>query len=67
MTASELAKLVGMTATVPVRRGMMGTVEIEVRIIDARDSYGRTDLLIRPVAGDGEAWVSADRVKVRKG
>ena len=66
MTASELAKLVGMTATMRLHVGGIAWTMAEVKILDARDAYGRTDLLVEPVSGTGTAWVSADRVKVRK-
>lgn len=37
---------------------------IRVEIVDERTNFGRTDVLIRPVEGDGEAWVRADKVEV---
>jgi hypothetical protein len=34
----------------------------ERRISDAKRSYGRTLLLVRPVSGSGEQWVEESRV-----
>jgi len=36
-----------------------------IRILGVRQSFGRLDVLVTPLDGEGEAWVSADRVKVR--
>ena len=36
----------------------------ERRIGDAKRSYGRTLLLVRPVAGSGEQWVEESRVRI---
>lgn len=40
-------------------------LSIVVRIIDEREVFGRPEVLVTPTHGSGEAWVSADRVKVR--
>jgi hypothetical protein len=37
-------------------------LSIEVTIADAKRSYGRTLLLVRPVSGNGEQWVEESRV-----
>lgn len=37
---------------------------VRVQVADTRTNFGRTDVLIRPVEGDGEAWVRADKVEV---
>lgn len=39
---------------------------IDVRVINTRVSYGRTDLLVEPVAGKGRVWVSKGKVKAKK-
>lgn len=39
-------------------------VRVRVEVEDERTNFGRTDVLIRPVEGDGEAWVRADKVEV---
>ena len=37
-------------------------LSVDVMIVDAKRSYGRTLLLVRPVAGSGEQWVEEGRV-----
>jgi hypothetical protein len=37
-------------------------LSIDVTIVDAKRSYGRTLLLVRPVSGSGEQWVEEGRV-----
>lgn len=39
---------------------------IDVRVINTRVSYGRTDYLVEPVAGKGRVWVSKGKVKARR-
>ena len=38
-------------------------LSVEVEIVDAKRSYGRTLLLVRPIAGSGEQWVEESRVR----
>lgn len=65
MAVKEMAEAVGKTCSVAV---VLGSVRIRVfaEVADVRESYGRTDYLVRvlPAAGEGEAWVSAERVTV---
>jgi len=56
MTAIELAKYIGQTATY---HGVPGLV-IEVTVIDARVSWGQVQLQIQPVSGSGSKWVNAE-------
>jgi hypothetical protein len=63
MTARELAALQGKRAHLVTAEGL----EVEVDILDARQAYGRTDLLVSPKAGSGQAWVSDERVKIGRG
>lgn len=58
MTLQELSKLVGQEVTLPVPGGLT----IRVQTIDARVSYGGVQVLVTPVAGDGQAWVVATRL-----
>ena len=37
-------------------------LSVDVTIVDAKRSYGRTLLLVRPIAGAGEQWVEVSRV-----
>jgi hypothetical protein len=56
--ASSLALYIG-------KRGVLRCeyLSVNVEILDAKRSYGRTLLLVRPVSGDGEQWVEESRVK----
>ena len=38
-------------------------LSVEVTVADAKRSYGRTLLLVRPVAGTGEQWVEESRIR----
>lgn len=37
-------------------------VKVRVEVLGERENFGRTDLLIRPVEGTGQAWVRKDKV-----
>ena len=69
MTAADLAAYVGQHGILRVQTGSE-SIAVPVTILDAREAYGRID--VRVVATDGDddqpgTWVSADRVKVRRG
>ena len=57
MTNQELAAYVG-------RTGILNTDKLGVliRSLDSREVYGRLDILVEPVEGTGEAWVSESRI-----
>ncbi len=57
MTYKEAAKLIG-------RKGRYGhgSMRFEVEVLDVRESFGRTDLQVRPVAGAGTGWISYDKI-----
>ena len=58
MTNQELATYVG-------REGLLsgvGLLSVCIRSLDAREVYGRLDVLVEPVEGTGEAWVSESRI-----
>ena len=38
-------------------------LSIDITVADAKRSYGRTLLLVRPVAGIGEQWVEENRIR----
>jgi hypothetical protein len=57
--ASSLALYIGKTGVLRCEY-----LSVDVTIIDAKRSYGRTLLLVRPVAGSGEQWVEEGRVSV---
>jgi len=60
MTTREIAELLDKAATLET-----DGLSVSVKIIDARENFGRIDVCVTPEAGSGQAWVSADRVKVR--
>jgi len=60
MTAREIAELLDKEATLASHEGF----SVRVRIVNAREVFGRIDVLVEPVAGEGTAWVSADRVRI---
>lgn len=55
--ASSLALYIGKSGRLRCER-----LSVEVTVADAKRSYGRTLLLVRPVSGEGEQWVEAGRV-----
>ncbi len=63
MTSKEIHELLSKAATLHGKDGM----DIAVRIVDAREAYGRLDVRVTPVAGSGEVWVNADRVTINGG
>jgi hypothetical protein len=56
--ASALALYLGKTGVLRCEY-----LSVDVTIADAKRSYGRTLLLVRPVAGAGEQWVEESRVR----
>lgn len=61
--AKDLSALIGRKGYVRMSSSNSGDrVRVDVRILDGRTAFGREDLLVKPVAGDGEAWVSLDNV-----
>ena len=55
--ASTLALYIGKTGVLRCEY-----LSVDVAIVDAKRSYGRTLLLVRPVSGAGEQWVEESRV-----
>lgn len=37
---------------------------VAIRIVNTRRVFGRVDVLVTPVRGRGERWVSLDRIKL---
>lgn len=64
-TPLTAADVVGKTAKfiVPVRDQSCKGFRVNVKIIGLRNSFGRQDVAIQPVAGDGQAWVSTESVE----
>ncbi len=55
--ASSLALYIGKTGVLRCEY-----LSVDVAIVDAKRSYGRTLLLVRPVSGAGEQWVEESRL-----
>jgi hypothetical protein len=56
--ASSLALFIGKSGALRCEY-----LSVDVTVADAKRSYGRTLLLVRPVAGAGEQWVEESRVR----
>ena len=56
--ASSLALFIGKSGVLRCEY-----LSVEVTVADAKRSYGRTLLLVRPVAGTGEQWVEESRIR----
>jgi hypothetical protein len=61
MTTRQLADLIGKVTTYHAS----ALLDFEVRVVDARMRFGNVDVLIQPVAGFGEQWITADRTGLR--
>ena len=56
--ASSLALYIGKSGVLPCEY-----LSVDLTVADAKRSYGRTLLLVRPVAGGGEQWVEESRIR----
>lgn len=48
--------------SIPVQSVPEKPFRVWVIILDARTAYGRTDALVTPMAGEGQAWVNSDSI-----
>lgn len=55
--ASSLALFIGKSGALRCE-----FLSVDVTVADAKRSYGRTLLLVRPVSGSGEQWVEESRI-----
>lgn len=61
MNATEMIAFKGKVAIYPVKE-----MAFLVRIMEVKSApYGRVDVLIAPIEGDGEQWVAITSVKVK--
>jgi hypothetical protein len=58
MTTNDLQPYIGRTVLVPE-----GDYNVECKVIDTRELWGRVDLCVSPVTGNGHKWIAASRVK----
>lgn len=59
MTAAEMMKNLNHTAFANVEG-----FKIKVQINDVRQVFGRVDYLVIPIEGEGQQWMSEDRITV---
>lgn len=43
------------------------SLQVRCEVLDARTVWGRADVLVKPVSGLGEQWVSLERCKLVDG
>lgn len=58
MNALTMSQFIGKIGTVN-----QGGLYVDVKVLDAKKSYGCIRFLVSPMAGSGEVWVSAERVR----
>jgi hypothetical protein len=65
-THEELQSFVGQKGDLPVGKDRNGHYNLTIRVIvrDAREAYGRVDLLVEPMYGTGTMWVSRHTVSL---
>ncbi len=56
-TVNEMQTLIGRRAILKIEK-----MSIQVKILDVRQCWNRTDCLVCPIAGCGEQWVSCERL-----
>jgi hypothetical protein len=57
MNAKQLAEKIGTKTTLHIEK-----LQIQVTILDGRQTFGRTEYLVSPLSGTGEQWVTTDRL-----
>lgn len=67
MATKELAANIGKEADFILNDAKgQPSLRFRVRIVDARQAYGRTEYQIEPVAGSGAAWKENDSLVIDK-
>lgn len=59
MTSAELSKYIDQHGILNTEGGKLGMC---IHTLDARESYGRLDVLVEPMSGTGQTWVSESRI-----
>lgn len=69
MSAAELARFIGKEgkARLVASHASSGVLKVPVKVKDARSMFGRVDLLVTPVGGEGEVWMDAAGVTLSEG
>jgi len=60
-TALEQSAAIGKQGSI-----LIDSIHVEIRILDAKSSYGTVRYLITPVSGTGSQWVNASRVQIKE-
>lgn len=64
MSLSEIVKLVGKRTGMKTEAAIrFDGLFINIQIKDARQSFGRVDVLVTPLNGKGEKWVAVDSLR----
>ncbi len=61
MTTKDLAGLIGKEALWKIH-----PMQVGVKILDARSVWSRVDCLIEPIIGNGQQWVSFEKLEIAK-
>lgn len=61
MSIKELAQAIGKQGSATFT-GKSGTLSVDVRIENVRQTFGRIDYQVKPVAGGGLMWLESSRV-----
>lgn len=57
-TTTNLQRLLGRRALLTIEK-----LTVLVDVLDSRQCWDRVDCLVSPIAGDGQQWVSVDRLR----
>ena len=60
MSTKELAKYIDREGI--LRFDFKHGLGVCVKVVDVRESYGRIDVMVEPINGVGQAWVSEGRI-----
>lgn len=63
LTTSEAAALIGRLGL--LRDATSPGLAFEVSIVDVKQAYGSTRVLIEPTLGAGRAWVGMERINLK--
>ena len=63
MTAQEMQELINQRVYLPIDGGLL----IECVVQNAKQAYGKLRVQVIPMAGKGETWVDASRVRPLEG
>jgi len=63
MSATELIKLVGhKTGNKDIALLNCDGLQVQVKLLDVKQVFGRIDVLVTPSQGQGQKWVQVDRL-----